>query len=83
MAIDGIAAEPSALRRSYMAPAAFSKGHKWDHDFFLLTVALIWLGILMGFVPEIIGRFHAHKPPFPAVVYFHKVLRVSIAALLN
>jgi len=70
MAIDGIAAEPSAQRRSYMAPAAFSEGHKWDHDFILLIVALIWLGILMWFVPEIIGCFHAHNPPFPGGCLF-------------
>lgn len=46
-------------------------------------VALIWLGILMGFVPEIVGRFQAHKPPFQAVVYFHDVVFVSWLCLLT
>ena len=55
---------------------------RWDRNFFLLMVALIWLGILMGFVPEIIGRIHADKP-FPAVVYFHGAVFVTWLCLLT
>jgi hypothetical protein len=47
------------------------------------TLSLIWLGILMGFGPEISGRFHAHAPPFPAVVYFHAVVFVGWLCLLT
>lgn len=53
-----------------------------DRNFFLLMVGLIWLGILMGFVPEIIGRVHADKP-FLAVVYFHGAVFVGWLALLT
>ncbi len=53
-----------------------------DRNFFLLMVGLIWLGILMGFVPEIIGRVHADKPFLP-VVYFHGALFVGWLALLT
>ncbi|MGA7540076.1 MAG: hypothetical protein WBW93_15075 [Steroidobacteraceae bacterium] len=60
----------------------FADPRRWDRNFFLLMVVLIWLGILMGFVPEIIGRIHAHKP-FPAVVYFHGAVFVSWLSLLT
>jgi hypothetical protein len=60
----------------------FAGDRRWDRNFFLLMVALIWLGILMGFVPEIIGRIHAHQP-FPAVVYFHGAVFVSWLCLLT
>jgi hypothetical protein len=53
-----------------------------DRNFFLLMVVLLWLGILMGFVPDIIGRARAHHL-FPAVVYFHGVVFVGWLALLT
>ncbi len=60
----------------------FADLRRLDSNFFLLVVALIWLGILMGFVPESIGRIQAHKP-FPAVVYFHGAVFVSWLCLLT
>jgi len=53
-----------------------------DRNFFLLMVALIWLGILMGFVPEIVHRVHAHKL-FEPVVYFHGAAFVAWLCLLT
>ena len=54
-----------------------------DRNFFLLmVVVLLWLGILMGFVPDIIGRARAHHL-FPAVVYFHGVVFVGWLGLLT
>lgn len=53
-----------------------------DQNFFLLMVALLWLGILMGFVPDIIGRVHAHRL-FPAVVYFHGAVFVGWLCVLT
>lgn len=55
---------------------------RWDRNFFLLMVALLWLGILMGFVPEIIHRVQVHRL-FPAVVYFHGVVFVAWLSLLT
>jgi hypothetical protein len=55
---------------------------RWDPNFFLLMVALIWLGILMGFVPDIIHRVHIHRP-FPAVVWFHGAVFVGWLSLLT
>ncbi|MGH8318569.1 MAG: hypothetical protein ACREUL_11410 [Steroidobacteraceae bacterium] len=60
----------------------FADHRRRDRNFFLLMVALIWLGILMGFVPEIVGRARAHNP-FPAVVYFHGAVFVGWLCLLT
>ena len=60
-----------------------SAGHRrLDRNFFLLMVALIWLGILMGFVPQIVGRVQAREA-FPAVVYFHGAVFVGWLCLLT
>lgn len=53
-----------------------------DSNFFLFMVALLWLGILMGFVPDIIRHNKAHEV-FPAVVHFHAFLFVSWLSLLT
>jgi len=76
------ATELAAPPQSASMPRPFADRHRLDRNFFLLMVALIWLGILMGFVPEIIGRVQAHKP-FPAVVYFHGAVFVSWLCLLT
>jgi uncharacterized membrane protein YozB (DUF420 family) len=71
----------NATSRRRISP--LSADHRWrDRNFFLLMVALIWLGILMGFTPEIIGRIHARKS-FPVVVYFHAVVFVGWLCLLT
>ena len=61
----------------------FAPLHRWDRNFFLFMVALIWLGILMGFVPEIIDHIRGGKPPFPIVVHVHGVIFVSWLLLLT
>lgn len=56
---------------------------KSDRNFFLTYVVLIWLGILGGFVPEIVGHIARHKPPFPWIVHVHAVVFVSWLVLLT
>lgn len=53
-----------------------------DSNFFLLLVALLWLGILMGFVPDIARHVQARKP-FPVIVYFHGAAFVAWLGLLT
>lgn len=62
-------------------PAKFAGTHRWDRNFFLSMVALIWLGILMGFVPEITQNFHQHKH-YPLIVHIHAVAFVGWLCLL-
>ncbi|MGH6877697.1 MAG: hypothetical protein ACREHV_10020 [Rhizomicrobium sp.] len=65
-------------------PAApFRAQHRWDRNFFLTIVALIWLGILMGFGPEIAHHFTAHQPPFPLILHIHAFVFVGWLALLT
>jgi hypothetical protein len=77
MGTTGILAPPGAP-----ISTGFADHRRLDRNFFLLMVALIWLGILMGFVPEIIGRIKADKP-FPVVVYFHGAVFATWLCLLT
>lgn len=61
----------------------FEPYHRWDHNFFLGYVGLVWFVILMGFVPEVIEHIQARKPPFPLVVHVHAVVFVGWLLLLT
>jgi uncharacterized membrane protein YozB (DUF420 family) len=60
----------------------FTDLRRLDRNFFLLMVALLWLGILMGFVPDIIRHNKAHEV-YPAIVHLHAVAFVSWLSLLT
>ena len=64
-------------------PAKFAGTHEWDRNFFLLMVGLVWLGIVMGFVPQIIRRIETHAPPYPVIVHFHAAAMVAWLCLLT
>jgi hypothetical protein len=66
-----------------MPNAGFAPHHRWDRNFFLLMVATIWLGVLMGFVPEIIAHVRDHKPGYPIVVHIHALAFVGWLILLT
>jgi uncharacterized membrane protein len=53
---------------------SFTPYCKSDRNFFLTYVVLLWLGILGGFVPEIVSHIARHKPPFPLIVHVHAVV---------
>ncbi len=57
--------------------AQFPPYHKWDRNFFLIYVALIWLGIVMGFGGDIQDHIEKHKPAYPLIVHFHAVAFVG------
>jgi hypothetical protein len=61
----------------------FAPFHKWDRNFFLVYVMLLWLGILGGFAPEIVQHIAQHKPPFPVIVHVHGVVFVGWLAVLT
>jgi hypothetical protein len=75
------ASPPPRLREAIASP--FTRAHAWDHAFFLLMVACLWVGILMGFVPEILRRAAEHRPPFPWIVHVHAVVFVGFMCLLT
>jgi hypothetical protein len=51
--------------------------HAWDRNFFLLYIGLIWVGILAGFVPEIVRHVSSGAAPFPIIVHIHAVFFVG------
>lgn len=53
------------------APPAFRARHPWDHNFFALWMALIWLGVAMGFGPEIQKHIVKHETPYPPITHVH------------
>lgn len=65
------------------AAARFAPYHKWDRNFFLLYVALIWLGIVMGFGGEIVEHIQKHEAAYPLIVHFHAVAFVGWLVVLT
>jgi hypothetical protein len=61
----------------------FPPGHPSDRWFFPLLVALIWLGVLMGFVPEIAQHFARHEPAYPPILHLHGVVFGGWLVLLS
>lgn len=60
----------------------FAAYHRWDRTAFLVLVGLIWLGILMGFVPDILKHLRTGQP-FPLIVHLHAALFVGWLLLLT
>jgi hypothetical protein len=54
----------------------FAPNHRWDRNFYLVMVALAWLGILRGFGGEILARAAHNAAPYPVIVHFHAVIFV-------
>ena len=75
-------ATEAAARPGGVVSPRFADPRRLDRNFFLLMVALLWLGILMGFVPEIVHRIEIQKPFLP-IVYFHGVVFVAWLCLLT
>jgi hypothetical protein len=65
------------------APAPFRPFHKWDRNFFALLVALIWLGIVMGFGSDMIRHVRSGEAPYPLIVHFHAAAFVGWLVLLT
>ncbi|HSM95875.1 MAG TPA: hypothetical protein VLT91_07520 [Rhizomicrobium sp.] len=70
----GVAPRPSA---------PFAPYHKFDRNFFITYVVLIWIGVLMGFVPEMIQHVATHETPYPLIVHFHAVAFFGWLAVLT
>ncbi len=56
---------------------AFTPNHPSDRNFFLLMVALAWVGIIRGFGGDISDHLARHQAPYPLIVHFHAVVFVS------
>jgi hypothetical protein len=65
------------------APAPFPPFKKWDRDFFLVWLLLIWVGIVMGFGSDMIHHIQSHEAAYPIIVHFHAVAFVGFLVLLT
>jgi len=65
------------------ATGRFAPYHRWDCNFFLLWVALIWLGIAMGFGPQIARHLQTHARPYPLIIHIHAAAFVGWLILLT
>jgi hypothetical protein len=73
----------TAARAGPPRPAPFPIHHRWDRNFFLVYVALIWVGIIAGFVPEMINHVTSGAPAYPIIIHVHGALFVSWVVLLT
>lgn len=78
-----ILAGNAASKESRGRTSKFPVHHKYDNTFFLLLVGLMWLGILMGFVPEIIRHIQHPRFTYPWIIYVHGVVFVGWLCLLT
>jgi hypothetical protein len=53
------------------ATPPFAPRHPWDRSFFLAYLALIWLGIGMGFGSDVVHHVQTHERAYPLIVHFH------------
>lgn len=63
--------------------AGFAPQHPWDRFAIPAMVALIWLGILMGFVPEVIAKAEKHELSYPVAVHIHAAAFVGWLVFLT
>jgi uncharacterized membrane protein YozB (DUF420 family) len=61
----------------------FAPYHKWDRDFFITYVVLIWVGIVMGFGSDMIRHFQSHERAYPLIVHFHAAAFVGWMVVLT
>ena len=73
----------AAARIAPKPRAPFAPSHPWDRNFFLAYVALLWCGILGGFVPEIVQHIAQRKPPFPLIIHVHGIVFLGWLVLLT
>ena len=60
----------------------FPKDHAWDRGFYPSFVGLIWLGVGLGFGPELAQHIKEGEAPYPIIVHLHAAAFVSWTVLL-
>jgi hypothetical protein len=61
----------------------FAPYHPWDHNFFLLMVVLIWVGVGNGFGFEILRHIQKHEAAYPLIVHVHAIAFVGWLVVLT
>jgi hypothetical protein len=74
---------PSIAQSAPRHRPPFAPYNKHDHNFFLLWVLLIWVGIVMGFGSDMLRHVRSHEAAYPLIVHVHAVAFVSFLVLLT
>lgn len=61
----------------------FAPHHAWDRYAFPFAMAMVWVVVLMGFVPEIVGKVQKDELHLPLVIHLHVVVFVGWLLLLT
>ena len=75
--------QAAALSQVQAARARFAPNYRWDRNVYALVVALIWLGALMGFGPQVVHRLQTHPAAYPLIVHFYAEVFVGWLLLLT
>jgi hypothetical protein len=57
--------------------------HEWDRNLFLIILAVIWFGILAGFIPDVLAHMAGGHVPFAPIVHVHAAFYLGWLVLLT
>jgi hypothetical protein len=69
--------------RNVSPPGRFARYHPADRNFFLVYVALIWLGIFSGFGPQVVKHLKTNAPAYAPIIHIHAIAFVGWLTLLT
>ncbi len=75
-----IAMQPPAVQ---LRRPRFPLRHRWDAFAFPAFVLLIWIAVLMGFVPEVIDQVRTRSFSYPVLTHVHALVFISWLVLLT
>lgn len=61
----------------------FAHRHPWDAFAFPTFVLLIWIAVLMGFVPEVVNQVRTHSFDYPFLTHIHALVFIGWLVLLT
>ncbi len=65
------------------AAKGFAPDHAWDRNFFLVTMVLAWVGVILGFGGDIAYHVSSHEAPYLLIVHVHAVAFVGWLVLFT
>jgi hypothetical protein len=68
---------------SMTGPGGFAPFHRWDRTAFLVLVVGIWIGIVGGFVPDMVRHVTQNKPAYLPIVHVHAAAFMGWLVLLT
>ena len=79
--MDGLAIGGQAVPKGEGAP--FAPHHRWDRNFYLIFVGLIWLAMISGFGWDMAQKAGRGALSYPLIVHAHALVFVGWLALLT